>query len=111
MFSICAFATITGYTGYVKYECLSKTDSDEYSYPFQFVFTKVFKETDEHSCHLKVYGDFSSDAKFFVATGVLAMLYSIVIIVVYAKFDEIYKTNKKIPLYVSEKLKFLGFGR
>lgn len=66
------------------------------------VFTRSNQNKTNETCQFTVNGDFSSDAKFFVATGVLAMLYSIVIILVYAKFDEAYKTNKKIPLYVSE---------
>ncbi|KAJ8923503.1 hypothetical protein NQ315_010081 [Exocentrus adspersus] len=100
VFSICAFATITGYTGYLKYSCLGKNESDEYSYPYQFVFARKFENTTANqSCSFVISGDFSSDAKFFVATGVLAMLYSLAIVFVYLKFDELYKTNKKIPLY------------
>ncbi|XP_018578112.1 synaptophysin-like [Anoplophora glabripennis] len=99
VFSICAFATITGYSGYIKYSCPdNQSASDEYSYPFQFVFTRPFNVSGS-ICQIFTTGDFSSDAKFFVATGVLAMLYSIAIIFVYMKFDELYRTNNKIPLY------------
>lgn len=53
------------------------------------------------TCSLSFYDDFSSDAQFFVTTGVLAMLVSLIAIVIYAKFDEMYRTNSKLPLYVS----------
>ena len=42
--------------------------------------------------------DVSSDARFFVATGVLSMLYCLFIIVVYAFIDEFYKSKSEIPL-------------
>lgn len=52
------------------------------------------------TCLINISTNFSSDAKFFVATGVLAMLYSIGIMVVYAKMDEKYKTNNQLPMIV-----------
>lgn len=45
-----------------------------------------------------VTADVSSDARFFVATGVLSMLYSIFIIFVYAYLDELYKSKTEIPM-------------
>lgn len=53
------------------------------------------------STEVKINGAFSSDAKFFVATGVLAMLYTIFIIILYIKFDNLYKNNNQVPLVVS----------
>lgn len=46
-------------------------------------------------------GDVSSDAQFFVATGVLSILYCIFIVAVYTVIDEIYKSKSEIPLAVS----------
>lgn len=43
----------------------------------------------------------ASDAQFFVATGVLSILYCIFIVAVYTIIDEIYKTKSEIPLAVS----------
>ncbi|CAH1965012.1 unnamed protein product [Acanthoscelides obtectus] len=93
VFSICAFSTITGYSTQIIFNCLSERSLYELSYPFDFLFERKFG-----NCTLDVTGNFSSDAKFFVTTGVLAMLYSIVIILVYIKFDEAYKRNPKIPM-------------
>lgn len=42
--------------------------------------------------------DVSSDAQFFVATGVLSFLYCLFIIAVYAFIDEIYKSKSELPL-------------
>jgi hypothetical protein len=49
---------------------------------------------------LQLYGDFSSDAQFFVATGVLSCLYCIGITVVYTMFDAVYQNNGLLPLAV-----------
>lgn len=99
IFSICAFATITGYTGYLKSGCDDKPEEiDPFSYPFEIIFNKVMENTDHFYCNVTIAGDFSSDAKFFVTSGVLAMLYSLVIIFVYIKMDKTYKSDTKAPL-------------
>nr|XP_023020912.1 synaptoporin-like [Leptinotarsa decemlineata] len=100
MFSICAFATISGYSGFVKFECPGINSSLLFSYPFDIQWNeKVQNKTNFNICDIHSDGNFSSDSKFFVATGVLAMLYSLVIIFVYTKLDEAYKNNNKLPLY------------
>ncbi|VEN58962.1 unnamed protein product [Callosobruchus maculatus] len=96
VFSICAFSTITGYSTQIHFSC-SGEDTGELSYPFDFFFEKTFR-LPSANCTIDVTGNFSSDAKFFVATGVLAMLYSVAIVLVYIKFDEAYKRNPKIPM-------------
>lgn len=50
---------------------------------------------------LYVEGDFSSDARFFVAVGILAFLYSIVALVLYCFFTALYENNDLVPLGVS----------
>jgi hypothetical protein len=45
-------------------------------------------------------GDFSSDAQFFVATGVLSVLYCIGIILVYVMLDAMYQSTGLLPLAV-----------
>ncbi|KAG5885698.1 hypothetical protein JTB14_002312 [Gonioctena quinquepunctata] len=97
VFSICAFATISGYSGLIKYSCSPKEDS--FSYPFNVILVNNFHVSNNTTCKTQILGDFSSDSKFFVATGVLAMLYSLAIIFVYTKLDETYKNNTKLPLY------------
>ncbi|KAJ8966992.1 hypothetical protein NQ317_011193 [Molorchus minor] len=79
IFSICAFGTITGYGGTYKCACNNLTDSGEFSYPFMFDNTCTLNTTTK--CIINIAGYASSDAKFFVATGVLAMLYAIAIMI------------------------------
>ncbi|XP_066155409.1 synaptophysin-like [Euwallacea fornicatus] len=95
VFSICAFATITGYTGIIRFVCSTKEVSTKFEYPFYVVETLTLTP----NCTATVSNDFSSDARFFVATGVLSFLYAIAIIYIYLKMDEAYKINKKLPLY------------
>ncbi|ENN80249.1 synaptophysin-like protein 2 [Dendroctonus ponderosae] len=97
IFSICAFATICGYDGYIKFAC-DKDAKIDISYPFILIDTAKLNVANEN-CTATVGNDFASDARFFVATGVLSMLFSLGIIFLYAKMDEAYKTNKKLPLY------------
>ena len=47
------------------------------------------------------YGDFSSDAEFFVATGVLSMLWAMVTIAVYLLLDQTYRLDKRYKFAVS----------
>ena len=98
VFSICAFATITGYSGYVLFKCADETSvKKDFQYPFQLRYSTV----NVSMCTTSIMGDYSSDAKYFVATGVLSMLYSLAISVVYIKFDETYKGNNQLPMIVS----------
>jgi hypothetical protein len=46
------------------------------------------------------YGDFSSDAEFFVATGVLSMLWAMVTIPVYLFMDQSYRLDKRYKFAV-----------
>lgn len=71
-------------------------------YPFRFgenVCPKAPTANSTASFYLS--GDVSSDAQFFVATGVLSILYCIFIVAVYTIIDEIYKSKPEIPLAVS----------
>jgi hypothetical protein len=99
IFSICAFATTCNYVGSIDFEC-QENYRYTYGYPYQIELSKVMNLKLNTTCKPKVtiMADYSSDAKFFVATGVIAMLYSLAIALVYIKFDEMYKVNTKIPL-------------
>ncbi|KAJ9583410.1 hypothetical protein L9F63_022245, partial [Diploptera punctata] len=102
IFSICAFATTTGFSSYVELlvNCNAHpTFRLEYSYPFRLDHVpsqsaSMCNRTDD----IHLIGDFSSDAQFFVATGVLSFLYCIVITVVYVMFDAMYQSNGLLPL-------------
>lgn len=50
---------------------------------------------------LYIEGDFSSDARFFVAVGVLAFLYTLVAVVLYCFFTALYENNDLVPIGVS----------
>lgn len=45
-----------------------------------------------------ISGDMSSDSQFFVATGVLSMLYCLFIIAVYGFMDKMYKDKPEFPM-------------
>lgn len=108
VFSICAFATTTSYTGFVNFNCKEQYEYT-YDYPFNLnlIQQKLINTASENiTCDIRVTinGDFSSDARFFVATGVLAMLYTIFIVILYVKFDTLYKNNNQVPLIVSDNM-------
>lgn len=97
MFSIVSFATTVDFTGQMNVVCTNYTMyTHNYNYPFHIEFNQNFG-----NCVSTLNVNFSSDAKFYVCTGVLAMLYSIAIIIIYIKFDDLYRRNEKVPLAVS----------
>ncbi|KAK4872139.1 hypothetical protein RN001_016263 [Aquatica leii] len=105
IFSISAFAAISGFSGDVNFKCENTTSPDYtfvYDYPFSILLDKHDLNPSGNAtvCHptVTIIGDFSSDAKFFVATGVLSMLYALGIIFVYVKLDQLYKSNNHLPL-------------
>lgn len=97
IFAICAFATTTNFGGMVDFLCDGKKMTFSYEYPFRLFFNKTFEECSSNE-QVFIGGNFSSDSQFFVATGVLSMLFSLAIAIVYAKFDEKYKTNAQWPM-------------
>ena len=78
--------------------CPDKTSQATIEYPFygesiiQCANATVGKET------YTIAINFSSDAKFFVATGVLSLLYCGFIIVVYLYLDELYRSKSEFPI-------------
>lgn len=86
------------------------TCKDVFEFPFVYPFnlaleghavtTNKVNSTELCNATVTIVGNFASDARFFVATGVLAMLYTIVIVYIYAKMDEEYRTNPNLPLAV-----------
>ena len=55
------------------------------------------------------YGDFSSSAEFYVFIGVMAFLYSIAALVLYIFFDDMYRSNTRLPVIVSNCLKNFAY--
>jgi len=100
-FAIVAFACCCDFSTYVEYkvECRDKdpyTAKYEFSYPFQLdhVQEHTIDCGGEHDMQLS--GDFSSDAQFFVFTGVLSFLATMAILVVYVFFSEMYFSESKM---------------
>lgn len=50
--------------------------------------------------NVNYFGDYSSDAEFFVASGVLAMFYAMASLAFYCFMDAQYQENKTFPLVV-----------
>lgn len=105
IFAICAFATTSGYSNTLTLLfCDSKT-TQELTYDYPFRLSHISKElsceieaNNTASARFLLYGDFSSDSQFFVATGVLSFLYCIGICVVYALYDNLYQSNPHVPM-------------
>lgn len=97
MFAICALYTTVNFD--IELSVTGKsTNSYKFDYPFRFG-ENVCNKTDGKELGVSV--DVSSDARFFVATGVLSILYCIFISAVYTVFDEIYTSKPEVPLAVS----------
>lgn len=73
--------------------------SKHYTFDFPFKFGENVCGEGNKSAILSA--DVSSDARFFVATSVLSILYTLFISVVYAGIDEIYTSKPEVPLAVS----------
>lgn len=67
-------------------------------YPFRFGEQICLKDGGKGGI---ISVDVSSDARFFVATGVLSILYCIFIVAVYTVIDEIYTSKPEVPLAVN----------
>lgn len=104
IFAICAFATTTGFTNDILLSYCSPTEISKVTIKFDYPFKLERIETPLTQCdsngtvQFNLVGDFSSDAQFFVATGVLSMLYCMGIAVIYLMFDSSYQSNALVPM-------------
>lgn len=48
-----------------------------------------------------IFGNYQSSAQFYVFVGVICMLYCTAALVLYTLFNEAYRSNDRIPKYVS----------
>ncbi|XP_044764715.1 synaptophysin-like protein 2 [Coccinella septempunctata] len=94
VFAIFAFVCVTEYTGYLTIHCKGTDYPFVYKYPFELEYNITLNCASKY----EIYADFSGDAKFFVWTGFLALIYSFAITIIYLKFDRIYIQNPKLPL-------------
>lgn len=65
-------------------------------YPFAYSEQVCLSEAAKEPVYIS--GDMSSDSQFFVATGVLSLLYCIFIIAVYGFIDQMYKDKPELPM-------------
>lgn len=104
IFAICAFATTVNFTNQLLLhycEDGANVQNIEIEYPFELdkmSLTLAGCGNGSAAFDFRLPGDFSSDSQFFVATGVLSMLYCIGISVVYLMFDAAYQSNALIPM-------------
>lgn len=91
---------MTGYSGVINFNCLTH-ETENFGYPFDFHITKQY-QTNGTSCSILVISTSTSDAKFFVTTGVLTMLFTLLVMVVYMKLNEKYKSDSRFPQCVSK---------
>ncbi|GLG93083.1 Synaptophysin-like protein 2 [Gryllus bimaculatus] len=105
IFCICAFATTTSYSNSMRFEVTCSNSSlptQVVDLPFSYPFRLDEIQEPKPYCHdgkpLHLVGNFSSDAQFFVATGVLSFLYCIAIVIVYVTLSDMYQSNGLLPL-------------
>lgn len=94
IFAICAVYTTVNFD-------INVYVNDKTSYTFEYPFRigqDICNGTSNKT--VPISADVSSDARFFVATGVLSILYCIFISAVYATIDEIYMSKPELPLAV-----------
>jgi len=97
VFAIVAFSTTSNFSADVYVTCQTSPNvTVSISYPFKFAENVCIEKSSGKA--LIMSADVSSDAQFYVATGVLSLLYCIFIIAVYAFIDELYKSKSEIPL-------------
>lgn len=105
VFAICAFATTTNFGSSFSFivKCKNETMAEQkisqsIEYPFRFDHVAVNEKACGKDYSFSYFGDYSSDAEFFVAAGVLAMLYALGSLAFYCFCSNMYQTNKTIPL-------------
>lgn len=98
IFGICAFSTTLSFTATLTTDCQINPAPTKFEFEYPFRFYENVCIAKGNLTNFAVTADVSSDAQFFVATGVLSMLYAGFIIFVYAYLDELYKSKMEIPM-------------
>jgi len=112
VFALLAFATCSNFSSYLEFSIKFKEDAkcegtnpmlvkQEFSYPFRL--DHIPHKTLEHFCHpnatsdppITFPGDFSSDAQFFVFTGVVTWLFCFFSLAIYVFFSKVYSDEQK----------------
>lgn len=96
IFALCALYTTWNFDINVTVHNGTQVNSTAIEFPFKFGKRVCSDPTSDRSAILSA--DVSSDARFFVATCVLSILYALFISAVYAAIDEIYTSKPEVPL-------------
>ncbi|KAK2721126.1 synaptophysin-like isoform X1 [Artemia franciscana] len=103
VFAVFAFACLTSFSTVIEFMVKCKDNGSETVHPVSIVYP--FRLDHIHTAQAckdaftyDYSGDFSSDAQFFVATGVLSMLYALGSLAFYLMCDDVYTNNKIYPL-------------
>ncbi|CAB3383504.1 Hypothetical predicted protein [Cloeon dipterum] len=105
VFSLFAIISICSYDNEVTFsvKCPPPAPANVVKFPYDYPF-KLDHLSRQVACthpadrYLTLYGDFSSDAEFFVAVGVLSLLGAAAAAAGYALYEAKYQSNPLIPL-------------
>ncbi|XP_076340608.1 synaptophysin-like isoform X2 [Tachypleus tridentatus] len=101
--SIFAFATTLGFSTHTsfKVDCGNETFTQvdlTFGYPFKLSHIPITLDCKGNVSIVKLPWDFSSSAEFFVATGVLAFLFTLLALVIYIFYSSFYINNQLVPI-------------
>ncbi|GBM31168.1 Synaptoporin [Araneus ventricosus] len=101
--AILAFSTTAGFGTECSFTINCAEDNEieipyELGYPFAHSELKIPDDCGKEMMEMILPINYSSAAKFFVATGVLSLLYAIGIMVLYIFFHQSYIDNTKLPV-------------
>ncbi|XP_054723997.1 synaptophysin-like isoform X2 [Uloborus diversus] len=104
--AIIAFATTVDFDTICKFSitCPPPGEKEEFEYELGYPFSNSVLKipnscgSNEKDVELTLPFDYTSSAAFYVATGVLAFLYTIFTLVVYIFFHQMYANNPKLPV-------------
>ncbi|GIY87433.1 synaptophysin [Caerostris darwini] len=105
LMAILAFSTTAGFSTECKFSINCGGDEDdidieyEFGYPFSHTELEIPHDCDDKELlHMILPFNYSNASGFFVATGVLSFLYTIIILTVYIFCHQTYSNNPKLPV-------------
>lgn len=99
-FAICAFATTCDFTTVSKVLLFCQPTNDstiisfKFSYPFR-LYENTLPPCPESHKGVPLYGDISPPSQFFVFLGVVVLIFSISVLVLYVIYGEFYENNDR----------------